>query len=590
MSENQFPDLQVLKRSFQLIWRFDKRRVLLSTVSIIMGGLMTLAATYFLKKAISGLSASGLPQDISLWYLGLAFVSSLGIVTISTFSAHLYEVMGFRFRSFIEDDINHACVRMPMALLEDPKTYDTLIRARYAGGEKVDAVFRSAVLCLSELLNLCIFTAFMISVNVWVLILLFVVNIPIALSRMHFSKKAILLEQQQTPWKRRSDYLTGLSVDQYVLKEIKTYQTGTYFIRQYNQIRDMLFRQNLALNSIRRKIEWVGNILRNIGWFAAVGTMLWLVKNGKIHFAEMAYLFTLLPQIFRMINSVSNHFHSTYSNTLYAQHVFDLLDLKPETEDRVLEIKLSELNDQSIVFRDVCFRYPGQTQDVLKQVNLKLEPGKIVALVGINGSGKTTVIKLLAQLYHPHSGRITMGGADIRHLPINDYLQQFSIIFQDFARYHFSVADNIRLGDIDREKDKAEIMRAGQQAGIHPFIESLEEGYDTLTGRRFDEGIDLSGGQWQKIAIARALYRPSTFIVMDEPTSALDAAAEKTFFEEFKATIGNRGALLISHKLSAVKYADYVYVLDNGSIVEEGIHEDLINKQGQYAWLFDNKP
>lgn len=582
------PDFRIMKRAFHLIWTFDKRRFVSSGAIVLVSGLFTLANTFFLKKAIGGLAAVASGQNNeSYYYLILAFAAAMGLALVATYSGYLFELFGFRFRSHVEDKINDHLLKLNMALMEDPKTFDTLVRARFAGGEKVNAVFHNSVKLISELLNLCIFSAFMISVSPWVLFLFLIVNVPMVITRMHFSRKMIELEQEQTPLKRRSEYLSGLSVDQHVQKEVKTFLTGNYFLDRYKDIRLQLFSQTFQLNRQRRKVELIGSLFRNIGWFSAVAMMLWLVMNNRIRFTDLAYLFTLLPQIFRMTFQMTMSIHSLYSNTLYARHVFDLLDLQPQIRPVSNPVPLSQITDHTLKFNQVRFRYPGQEKLVLKGINLQLKPGKIVAIVGLNGSGKTTVIKLLSQLYLPESGSITMGEVDIRQLDPTAYLSQFSIIFQDFARYHFSVADNIRLGDINRNGEMTDIVRAGIESGADSFIRSLPKEYDTLTGRRFDEGTDLSGGQWQKIAIARALYRPSKYIVMDEPTSALDAAAEKAFFESFKDTIGDRGALLISHKLSAVKYADYVYVLEQGEIIEEGTHEDLIRKEGQYAWLFD---
>src|SRR5690606_21310503 len=243
-------------------------------------------------------------------------------------------------------------------------------------------------------------------------------------------------------------------------------------------------------------------------------------------------------------------------------------------------------NNPDLILENVSFKYPHAEKITLSNINLKIPAGKVVALVGLNGSGKTTLIKLLCRLYDPSSGSIRLGGEDIKNYKIDDYRKQISVVFQDFVKYNMTVSENIHFGNIDSDMDLDFIMDSAIKSGAHEYIKEFPDGYNTIMGRIFEDGREVSIGQWQKLAIARAFYSKSQFLIFDEATSALDAKSEQELFDDLRKHIGNRGILVISHRVSAIQHADYIYVMSNGKIAQEGVHEDLISEAGDYAKLF----
>jgi ATP-binding cassette subfamily B protein len=287
------------------------------------------------------------------------------------------------------------------------------------------------------------------------------------------------------------------------------------------------------------------------------------------------------------IKGLLNSLSGLYEDNLFLANLYEFLDIKPKLIDPPNPKPIPHPMKTGIEFKNVGFQYSTTTRKALKNINLTIKPGEVVALVGENGSGKTTLIKLLCRLYDPTQGRITIDGIDLSQFKTEELRRQISVIFQDYAKYHFTAQENIWLGNIDLPPQSDSIIKAAKRSGADDVITKLPKGYDTILGKLFDKGEELSIGQWQKVALARAFLRDSQLIVLDEPTSAMDPKAEYEVFEKFRQLIKNQSAILISHRLSTVKMADRIYVMDNGTIVEGGTHEELMKLSGTYAHLFE---
>jgi ATP-binding cassette subfamily B protein len=328
-------------------------------------------------------------------------------------------------------------------------------------------------------------------------------------------------------------------------------------------------------------IFWAGALY---GCLAAIALR---ASKGALTFGSLVMYYQAIQRAQSYLQDFLLGTANLYENNLFLQNLSEFLDLKPRLKNPSHPKKIANPISLNLAFENVSFVYPGKTALALDNVSFVIRPGQKIALVGENGSGKTTLVKLMCRLYDPTGGRILLDGTDIREFSAQDLRRQFSVIFQDFVRYHLSLAQNIALGDLEAAQDRERIVQAAQKAGAHEFIQKFPDGYQTKLGRVFYEGEEISGGEWQKIALARAFLREAPFIVMDEPTSALDARAEYELFERFAKMAAGRTAILISHRLSTVRMADTILMMEHGRITEQGSHDQLIERGGAYARLFE---
>ncbi len=587
-----------------LIWKHSRIRVISSTLYIILGGALTLLSAYYFRKAL--LSLNDISHFKNFWESGsfkyLAIAS--GVTLFSGVWRLIYEyfseIHGFAFSTFIQDSINEKVIKLKMSFLESPGYHNLLERAKFTGSSKIDGIFFSLVTLINSLISILIFSTFIYMISWQIVVLILILNIPLILTNSHFTKKMFELRKEQTPIERKANYFGGIIMDISIAKEIKTFHIGNFFLDRFKVLRDQLFLQRMKLVAREKRMRIFTLLTTNVVWFIAVIVIFRLISKGLIPLVDLTFMMTMILQLIHRGKELSGSINGLYHCSLEVSYVLDFLELKDEIES---DFEMDSVKDQNtndnrntvngeivadeILVKNVSFTYSNSnTNFSLKNVSLTIPKGKIVALVGLNGTGKTTLIKLLARMYEPTSGEIFIGDVPIKNIPRKKYHKHISFIFQDYAKYHLTIEENIAIGDLEKYRNDKNIKRYAQQSGADGFIEKLPDAYNSLLGRMFDEGIDISIGQWQKVAIARSLYKDTSFIVMDEPTSAMDAVAEKTFFQEFKNAIGDRGALLVSHRMSAVQYADYIYVLNEGELEEEGTHNSLLDKEGLYYWIF----
>jgi len=372
-------------------------------------------------------------------------------------------------------------------------------------------------------------------------------------------------------------------------KDLRINGIGPYLRNQYSDLRKELRKGEIEIEQARLWSEFSMAVL---GAFVFIAASSWLLYQSleQIRPIGDVVLFVLL---LRRAEGSGNEFVGNISKIvddhLYLQRLFDFLAVPLQTALPGNSIPIPNTVTSGLELSNVSFRYDGANKDALRNISLRLDPGQIVALVGENGSGKTTLIKLLSRLYDPTEGSVTLDGIDIRSFDPQEYRKEMSVVFQDYPAYAETVADNIRFGDVDLDVSQDSIEAAARKSGADTFIETLPEGYQTRLTKLFDDGQDLSTGQWQRLALARAFYPKSKFLILDEPTSAMDPKAEYELFENFRTRIDGRGTLIISHRLSTVRQADYIYVLADGKIAEQGTHDELLIAQGHYAQLFEKQ-
>ena len=573
-----------------MVWRTSPPLVSITTFLRLIRALIPLAMLWVSKLILDAVVAwikRGSGNSTILWELvalelGLAVLSDL----LARANSLADSLLGDRFTNRISVRLIEHATQLDLASFEDPVFYDKLERARRQTTGRIGLL--AGVLNVGQdTLSLISLSAGLIVFSPWLMVLLVAAVIPAFLGETHFTSLAYSVLYRWTPQRRLLDYIRLLGASHQSAKEIKIFGLGSHLADRYHEVSERIYEENKKVAVKRASVGFLLNLVSTGGYYGAYAVVLIRTLGGAISVGTFTFLTGAFSRSRSYIEKILQSFTDISDQALYLKDLFEFFEMKPSIRSLPGALPAPRPIRTGFEFRNVAFAYPGSEHMVVENINFRLEAQEKIALIGENGAGKTTLVKLLARLYDPTAGQILLDGIDLREYDIEDLRKEIGVIFQDYMRYELLAKENIGFGKIEELADQPRIESAAHKSMAWQVIGRLPKGYDQMVGRRFDGGVDLSGGEWQKFALARAYMRDAQLLILDEPTATLDARAEYEVFRRFAELTEGRMAVLISHRFSTVRMADRILVLANGRIREQGTHNQLLALGGQYAELFE---
>ena len=572
----------------RMVWATSPILAASSLVLRLVGSLLPLATLYVAKLIIDrvvGAVTHHTPTDV--WHLlGIELLLAVAADALSRATNLCDSLLGDRFTNTISVRMMEHANRLDLVSFEDPVFYDKMERARRQTTGRLGMLASLAGMC-QQFITLISLSAGIVLFSPFLLILLIAAIVPVFLGETRFAMLAYSLLYRWTPERRELDYLRMLGASNASAKEVKIFGLGPYLTERSRQLFEKFYSENRSLATKRAISGTLLNLLPTAGYYGAYAYILYRTLGGGLSVGDLTFLTAAFARSRSLIEQIFSSFSGIAEQALFVEDLFDFFRTEPGIVTKPNALPAPRPIKDGFEFRDVSFAYPGAKKLVLDSINLRVAAGERVALIGENGAGKTTLVKLLARLYDPTSGAILLDGNDLRDYSVEDLRKEVGVIFQDYMRYDMPVAENIGFGRIEALDNHDRIREAARKGYAEPLIESLQHGYQQMLGRRFEGGVDLSAGQWQKIALARAYMRDAQVLILDEPTATLDARAEYEVFLRFAELTKGKMAVLISHRFSTVRMADRILVLEGGRILEQGTHEHLLKLSGRYSELFE---
>lgn len=528
---------------------------------------------------------SGALNNLLMW-LGIELALAVANDLLGRMASYVDQVLSEKFTNATSIRLMEHAATLDLEDFEDADLQDKLDRARRQTMGRMSLMtqlFGQA----QDMITVVSFAAGLIAYAPWLIVLLAVALIPAFVGESHFNALNYSLNFQWTPERRQLEYLRQMGASVETAKEVKIFNLNKFFIERFRYLSDQFFEANKKLAASRAIWGTMLSALGTLGYYLAYGYISWRTVKGDFTIGDLTFLAGSFRRLRQLLESLLSGFSQVASQALYLDDLYSFFEIEAEIASKPDALPIPKPIKQGFVFENVGFRYEGSDRWALRHLSFELHAGEVIALVGENGAGKTTLVKLLARLYDPDEGRITLDGIDLREYDLDDLRANIGVIFQDFVRYHLTAAENIGVGQIEDMNNRERIEEAARRGMADEVVSTLERGYDQVIGRRFKDGVDLSGGQWQKIAIARAYMRDAQVMILDEPTAALDARSEFEVFERFKELSDDKTAILISHRFSSVRMADRILVLADGKVEASGTHAELMAQGGRYAELFE---
>jgi ATP-binding cassette, subfamily B, bacterial len=585
--------LSTIPAAFQVVRAADSGGMWALSISTVVNAAMPAAQAYAAGQIIDSVT-----QGIALGNIWAGFELSLpwlilefGLITISAVIGQVRvlaeHILNTRLKHYIAMRVMQKADELDVQFFEDAAFYDQLQNARRQSEFRAMALVNGVFAVIQQSISLMSFLVIVVAFQPWIAVILFGASIPAFIAQSFYSRLFFRLLTRSAPEFRQIRYLEELMTTDKSIKEVRLFGLGTPIIQRHDDTFSQYYNEDVHLARKRSFLSMWWGFVSTASFYVAYAWVIWLTISGSITLGGLTFYMAILRQSQNTFQTLFNSINWLFENGLFMTQLVDFFNLKPIMPQTTDAKPMPEPMRDGIVFHNVSFRYPEREEWTLRHINLHIKAGETLALVGINGAGKTTLVKLLTRLYDPTEGSITIDGIDIREIDMADLHRHIGVIFQDFVRYQMSLNDNIGFGNVARINDRTRIEQAADQGGAAEIATTLSHGYDTTLGRQFQQGRELSGGQWQKIALSRAFMRDGGILILDEPTSALDAQYEYEVFQRFRELTQGRTAILISHRFSTVRMADRIAVISGGELVELGTHAELMANNGDYARLFE---
>ncbi|HEY0734385.1 MAG TPA: ABC transporter ATP-binding protein [Herpetosiphonaceae bacterium] len=585
---------KTIPQAFKLVWRAHRQGTIAMAVVTLVAAFLPALQAWIGKMIVDSVIQAvntGLAVEqglrLALPYLLIEFV----IITVGAVVREVRALYQRILTSRLKHEMSGSIVRQSLGLdlhyFENAKYYDQLQNARQEVGFRAMTIMETSFMLVQHLITITSVIVILVSFSPIIALILICATLPALAAQLRYGDMNYLLQTLRAPENRRMNYLEHLLTVDTSAKEVKLFGLGEPLLQRYEALFEKFYREDAALARWRGSRSLMWGLLATSSYYVAYAWIVWRTISGQITLGELTFYLALFRQSQMSLEQMFGTIGQIYESGRFMENLFSFLSLKNQSTSNPNPVPMPRPIRRGIEFRNVSFRYPNRPQYALRNVNLFIGAGEKLALVGNNGAGKTTLVKLMTRLYDPTEGEILLDGVDIREYDVDELRKRIGVIFQDFVRYHATVRENIGFGQIDAMDNEQRIIRAAERGGGDEVVTRLPEGYDTMLGAWFEKGQELSGGQWQKIALSRAFMRDGEVLVLDEPTAALDAEREFEIFQRFRELTDGKIALLISHRFSTVRMADRIVVLENGYLTELGTHAELLIQNGTYAKLFN---
>jgi ATP-binding cassette, subfamily B, bacterial len=574
----------------RIVWQSGPLVVSLGLIFRIVTSLLPLAALWITKLIIDGIVqvvSHHQPVRPVLWWLVAA---EFAVAIFGSFLGRLVDyldaLLADKYTRHISIEVMKHAAELDLIAYEDPVFYDRLERARVQATDRLGMI-QSIGRLVQQVITAGSLSVSILLFSPWLLLLLVAGILPAFLGESHFAFLGYAKNFRQTPIRRELDYLRVLGGSREAAKELKLFGLKDFLLARFTRLSDQIYLENVDLARRRLIAGSFLSIIGTVGYYSAYVYVIWRTVTGSLTIGELTFLTGAIVQASSNIQLIFSTLSSIADQALFLTDLLAFFEMQPTIRSKPHALPAPRPIVQGFEFRNVSFCYPGNSRMVVDHLDLHLRAGERVALIGENGEGKTTLVKLMTRLYDPVEGQILLDGVDLREYDLEDLYREIGVIFQDFMRYEMTARENVAIGRIDQVDNLTLLKSAAAQSMANEVIERLPRDYDQMLGRRFENGVDLSGGEWQKVALARAYLRDAQVLILDEPTAALDARSEFEVFQRFAELTAGKSALFISHRFSTVRMADRIIVLHKGRITEDGNHDALLNLGGLYAGMFE---